>query len=454
MELQAIDSYQVKLNGTFNTIDAKTLTMLYQPLMGTSSLALYQTLAAEVEENRLWTAESRSHMQLLSMLHVGLEELFEARLKLEGLGLLKVFMKDADDTREYVYEILPPLSPAQFFGDGLLNIYLFSQVGEKQFKRLRTFFSDKPLPANDYKEVTRSFQDVFETFKGTAIPPDVNHVASEVFQKSEPTVIQLDKKTFDFEAFYQMLSPQLITREQITPAVEQALVKMHTIYGASAEELVTYLYRALEPSGDIDLEYLRKIVRNGYHIETGKLPALSMKQSAPQEKIPEQSEPASDEEALQIYLENITPFQLLVDIADGARPAETDLKIVEEVMEQQQLPTPVMNVLIEYVLLRLDGKIARNYMMTIAAHWKRKKVQTAKDAMELAWAEHEKYKRLQEETKDKPTNYSRRGNGKKEVLPEWFDKETAEPTDSKMTNKEKQTLEEQVREIKEKLKKR
>lgn len=170
-----------------------------------------------------------------------------------------------------------------------------------------------------------------------------------------------------------MLSPQLITREQITPAVEQALVKMHTIYGASAEELVTYLYRALEPSGDIDLEYLRKIVRNGYHIETGRLPALSMKQSAPQEKISEQSEPASDEEALQIYLENITPFQLLVDIADGARPAETDLKIVEEVMEQQQLPTPVMNVLIEYVLLRLDGKIARNYMMTIAAHWKRKK---------------------------------------------------------------------------------
>ncbi|EUJ44920.1 chromosome replication initiation / membrane attachment protein DnaB [Listeria rocourtiae FSL F6-920] len=63
----------------------------------------------------------------------------------------------------------------------------------------------------------------------------------------------------------------------------------------------------------------------------------------------------------------------MVDISEGAVPAETDLKVIDEVLAQQNLPIPVMNVLIEYVLLRLDGKISKNYMMTIAAHWKRKK---------------------------------------------------------------------------------
>lgn len=453
MELQAVDSYLVKLNGTFSEVDTKTLAMLYQPLMGTDSLALYQTLAAEVEENRLWLADSHSHMQLLNMLHINLEDLFNARLRLEGLGLLKAYVKEEAERKEYVYEIMPPLSPAQFFGDGLLNIYLYSQVGEKQYKRLREFFSDKLFDTSSYTEVTRSFQDVFETFKGKMLPENVEDAGKEIIAKKKVNSIQLDKKTFDFESFYSMLSPQLITREQISSDVEQTLVKLHTIYGITPENLVTYLYRALEPNGDINLSYLRKIVRSGYQMETGKLPSLAAKNL---EKSTESSpkEPTSDEEALQIYLENITPFQLLVDISDGARPAETDLKVIEDVMQKQQLPIPVMNVLIEYVLLRLDGKLARNYMLTIAAHWKRKKVQTAKEAMELAWAEHDKYKRLQEETKQKSMNYPKRANQKKEVLPAWFDKEESEPVESKMTTKEKQILEEQVREIKEKLNKR
>ncbi|EAH3103679.1 helicase DnaB, partial [Listeria monocytogenes] len=43
---------------------------------------------------------------------------------------------------------------------------------------------------------------------------------------------------------------------------------------------------------------------------------------------------------------------------------------------------------------------------------------------------------------------------RKEILPDWFDKEQVAPAENKMTDKEKQTLEEQVREIKERLNKR
>lgn len=455
MELQAVDSYQVKASGILTGADRKIITMLYQPLMGAECLALYQTLFTEVEENRLWS-EAHSHVQLLNMLDISLKALFEARLKLEGLGLLKSYVKTENDQRFYVYEILPPLSPEKFFSDGLLNIYLYSKIGNAQFQRLRRFFADEAFETDTYSEITRSFQDVFEPFKGgaSAAEPVFNQVLVDKVAAKE---IEFDDASFDFHLFLSLLSPGMITREKITKEVRQTILKLHGIYQVSEKDMPSYLYRALDSNGEIDIVYLRKIVREGYTIENGAPPKLQMKHETSIKEEPEVKETLNDEEALQVYLESITPFQLLVDISDGAVPAETDLRVVEEVMNQQNLPVPVMNVLIEYVLLRLDRKLSKNYMMTIAAHWKRKNVKTAKEAMDLAWQEHEKYKRLQEEpATPKNTNYNRnyQKSTRKEILPDWFDKEQVTPAENKMTDKEKQTLEEQVREIKERLNKR
>ncbi|MBF2472415.1 replication initiation and membrane attachment family protein [Listeria welshimeri] len=455
MELQAVDSYQVKASGILTGADRKIITMLYQPLMGAECLALYQTLFTEVEENRLWS-EAHSHVQLLNMLDISLKALFKARLKLEGLGLLKSYVKTENDQRFYVYEILPPLSPEKFFSDGLLNIYLYSKIGNAQFQRLRRFFADEAFETDTYSEITRSFQDVFEPFKGgaSAAEPVSNKVLVDKVAAKE---IEFDDASFDFHLFLSLLSPGMITREKITKEVRQTILKLHGIYQVSEKDMPSYLYRALDSNGEIDIVYLRKIVREGYTIENGAPPKLQMKHETSIKEEPEVKETLNDEEALQVYLESITPFQLLVDISDGAVPAETDLRVVEEVMNQQNLPVPVMNVLIEYVLLRLDRKLSKNYMMTIAAHWKRKNVKTAKEAMDLAWQEHEKYKRLQEEpATPKNTNYNRnyQKSTRKEILPDWFDKEQVTPAENKMTDKEKQTLEEQVREIKERLNKR
>lgn len=455
MELQAVDSYQVKASGILTGADRKIITMLYQPLMGAECLALYQTLFTEVEENRLWS-EAHSHVQLLNMLDISLKALFEARLKLEGLGLLKSYVKTENDQRFYVYEILPPLSPEKFFSDGLLNIYLYSKIGNAQFQRLRRFFADEAFETDTYSEITRSFQDVFEPFKGgaSAAEPVSNQVLVDKVAAKE---IEFDDASFDFHLFLSLLSPGMIAREKITKEVRQTILKLHGIYQVSEKDMPSYLYRALDSNGEINIVYLRKIVREGYTIENGAPPKLQMKHETSIKEEPEVKETLNDEEALQVYLESITPFQLLVDISDGAVPAETDLRVVEEVMNQQNLPVPVMNVLIEYVLLRLDRKLSKNYMMTIAAHWKRKNVKTAKEAMDLAWQEHEKYKRLQEEpATPKNTNYNRnyQKSTRKEILPDWFDKEQVTPAENKMTDKEKQTLEEQVREIKERLNKR
>ncbi|MBC1473696.1 helicase DnaB [Listeria grandensis] len=458
MELQPVDSYRVKANGVLSEKDRKILTFLYQPLMGAECLALYDTLVTEVEENRLWS-ESHSHTQLLNLLGISLPNLFQARLKLEGLGLLRSFVQTVGESRHYIYEIAAPLSPEQFFSDGLLNIYLYSKIGNAQYQRLRRFFSDTPMSEDGFDEVTRSFQDVFETFTGSELPVTTAENGEPV-GRAQSRGVTLDDKAFDFAVMIQSLSPTMLSRNAVTEEVRACILKLHAIYAIEELDMVHYLYRSVQADGTLDLDYLRKIVRDGYQMQHNRLPELKAKTTAPPETTTKQElqEGASDTEALAYYLENVTPYQLMVDISDGAVPAETDLKVIDEVMAQQNLPIPVMNVLIEYVLLRLDGKISKNYMMTIAAHWKRKKVQTAKEAMEMAWAEHEKYKKLQEEgTQKAPSNYrnnNRKFNqtGRKEILPDWFDKEEVKPVEKAMTTREKSTLDKQVEEMKKRLK--
>lgn len=240
-----------------------------------------------------------------------------------------------------------------FFSDGLLNIYLYSKIGNAQYQRLRRFFSDTPMSEDGFDEVTRSFQDVFETFTGSELPVTTAENGEPV-GRAQSRGVTLDDKAFDFAVMIQSLSPTMLSRNAVTEEVRACILKLHAIYAIEELDMVHYLYRSVQADGTLDLDYLRKIVRDGYQMQHNRLPELKAKTAAPPETTTKQElqEGASDTEALAYYLENVTPYQLMVDISDGAVPAETDLKVIDEVMAQQNLPIPVMNVLIEYVLLR------------------------------------------------------------------------------------------------------
>ena len=72
-----------------------------------------------------------------------------------------------------------------------------------------------------------------------------------------------------------------------------------------------------------------------------------------------EKEPSSQEEMLIKQLEEISPKQLLKEISGGAEATKADLQIVEDVMINQKLTPGVVNVLIYYVMLRSDMKLAK-----------------------------------------------------------------------------------------------
>src|SRR5699024_1431568 len=66
---------------------------------------------------------------------------------------------------------------------------------------------------------------------------------------------------------------------------------------------------------------------------------------------------------------------------------------MREVMLKQGLKTPVMNVLIHYVLLQSKMKLSKAYLEKIASHWSRANLKTAKEAMAFAKRETEKHQK-------------------------------------------------------------
>ncbi|WP_405054344.1 DnaD domain protein [Tepidibacillus marianensis] len=80
-------------------------------------------------------------------------------------------------------------------------------------------------------------------------------------------------------------------------------------------------------------------------------------------------------------------------------------------MQDYQLPYPVVNVLLEYILLSNNYKLPKNLTEKIAGHWKRLKIKTVDEALKIAKKEHQLYKDWQEGNK-KTTNTASRNKEK------------------------------------------
>ncbi|WP_338750588.1 replication initiation and membrane attachment family protein [Bacillus sp. FJAT-52991] len=446
-EIQPVDEYKACLSGVLHETDRKILTFLYQPLIGAKCFSLYMTLWAEVEENRL-IARVSNHYYLMNFMDMNIQDIYKERLKLEALGLLKTYAKKRGDIREFIYELQPPLTPEQFFHDGMLNVFLYRKIGRSHFQRLKEFFVDQLISKKEYHDVTRDFQEVF-----SAGQPTINEEAIEASEasrnqqflsKAESKGISLSKNTFDFSFLESALKGAMLSKVVLTPSVKETIVKLSVLYGIEPLEMKSLILSSMDEKDEVDIEVLRKSARDWYQLEkNSQLPEL-IHLVQPVSLRTVENEPVTQEEQLVQYLETTSPRQILIDIS-GSLPSKADLKVIEGVMFQHKLPAGVVNVLIQYVLLKTDMKMTKSYVEKIASHWARKKVKTVKDAMELAKSEHRQYLDWAQNKKQPRKQAAIRT----EKLPEWFHEteETKKPLTNESTN-----VEAKRRELEEKIK--
>ncbi|MGG5254824.1 replication initiation and membrane attachment family protein [Neobacillus sp. SM06] len=457
-EILPIDRYTVAANGLLHEYDRKVLTFLYQPLVGPVCISLYITLWAELEENRLWS-NSSSHHLLMNVLNLNLKEIYEARLKLEGIGLVKTFVKNEEE-RSFIYELQPPLTPEQFFLDGMLNIFLYRKIGKNHFARLKRFFSDQIRDQDGFQEVTKAFQDVFESATPGSLhylqdrAADLEAEAGQGFiGRSEPSAVQLGAGTFDFDLLEAGLNEALIPKKALTSKVKDAINNLAFLYKIDPIQMKNILLSAVNEDNEIDIEELRKAARDWYQfLHEDQLPSL-VERIQPIAHRTQHDEPKSQEEKLIRYLETTSPLQVLKDVSGGAEPSPSDIQIIEDVLFKQKLFPGVVNVLIQFVMLRTDMKLTKGYVQKIASHWSRKQIKTVKDAMNLAKSEHRTY--LEWSSGKKSGSPAKQKPIRTEFLPDWFEEEGT-PASKKAENPDGGSstvdLETKKREIEEKLK--
>ena len=81
------DIYQVVNKSLLNESDKLVLNMLYMPIIGNTSITLYNTLYNELKANNYVSTEL-THHHLMTNLGDTLDNIKEARIKLEGVGLV------------------------------------------------------------------------------------------------------------------------------------------------------------------------------------------------------------------------------------------------------------------------------------------------------------------------------------------------------------------------------
>ncbi|WYS05153.1 DnaD domain protein [Bacillus sp. FSL R5-0394] len=416
-EVLPVDQYTVRLADVITDMDNHVLTLLYQPLIGTEAVGLYNSLRSQLPSGK-YQGDIHTHHQLSVLLDLSLPKLLEARKKLEAIDLLRTYRKKTDDVRFFMYELQPPMKPHRFFRDDVLSVFLYNRLGKQGYRAVRERFALPVLDSSEFEEVTESFSNVFASLTHSEMQPALMNEQDGALKgaKGEALIgkdsdgLRIDD--FDVELMKQALSSFIVPPEVLTDRLIDLIKKLAFVYQVEPLTMANLVEQASR--GDmLDEDDLRKTIKEWYRLENGtKPPALGLK-TQPQTARTMTKEPQTEEERSIQFYEQTPPMTLLEMRQEGAAVSPADARLIEELIVDYKLHPGVANVLIDYVLFQHDMKLSRGFMLKIAGHWKRKKVKTVPGAMGLV-----------KEDKQKQANASPRQtykrNPRQDKLPKWL----------------------------------
>ena len=378
-ELQPADHFEISIPHFLSAHERQLITLFYQPLTGLEAISLYYTLWAEGEDG---LNGKFNHYHLMNVLNMPIGKVFEARISLEAIGLLRTYRKNTADGRFFVYELIRPLDAQSFFQDPLLSMFLFSKIGEQAYRNLQNRYV-KQTNLESFEEISRTFVDVYK--------PVHTNVPKELME-SIPTKRQdvpFYYHQFDFSLLFSGLSEQLVPSSAITPEVRESIAKLAFLYQLSPLEMQKVVILALDEDLKITDERLKKAALEYYQLTISKdLPNIQKTFDAP---APVAEKKPSKEQELIHYYETTSPIDHIRNLNNGKEPTSFIRELVENLFIKHGMNPGVVNVLIDYVMLQSDKKLPKNFVETIADHWNRKNIQTAQQAMDFARLEHDKY---------------------------------------------------------------
>lgn len=418
-KLEPADKYFIYNKGIITSEKIKILTNLYQPIIGYTAISLYLTFYNDLN-NKSQESLEYTHHHLMTNMQLKLDSIIDARRKLEGIGLLKTYLKRGE-IDNYVYILYSPLSSYEFFNHPILNIVLYNNIGAVEYEKLQIFYKVPRISLKDYEDITEEFQDVFTSSVNTNLLFDNSDI-----QKDSWLEIQM-KSNLDIDLLINSIPKRLVSDKCFSEETKKLILNLAYIYKIDNMNMQGLVRNSLNERGMIDKNELRKSARNFYQFENnGRLPTLIYNKQPDYLKTPLGGD---SKLAKIIYMfENTSPYDFLRKSYGNTEPTNRDKKLIENLMLEQKLNPGVVNVLIDYVLKVNNKKLNKDYIETIVGQWKRLKVETVVDAMDVCKKEHKKFKKIVMKNETKTVN----NKDLKDLdnLPLWFDKKVEKNEES------------------------
>lgn len=419
------DTYVVVNKTILHNEDREILTSLYLPIIGSDAIMLYFALWNDLDAMEIMSGEY-SHQKLVSMLRITTGELASSFDKLEAIGLIRAFVKEGN-VNNYIYELFSPVSASEFLSHPILNIVLYSNVGKTEYNNLIKKFKLPKLNTSNYKEITKSFNDVFESTSMTSYD-----LSLEDIKKYNKLKLNINSN-FDFNFLVSSMPKNIDTNKIFTKDIKELIINLSFIYDIDAIKMSNIVKVSLNDKGTISRDDLRKNARNWYQFDNGGVLPTIIDNSQPEYL----RKPIGDtsKRAKMIYtFETVSPREFLITMNNGNDPTRRDLKLVEDLLVDYKLKPGVVNVLLDYASSVNNKKLTRAYVETIAGEWQRKGIETVEEAMT---------------TCEKAYNKQSKRKSEREInthkTPEWFDKDISKKT---FSNDSENTLEQLLKEYK------
>ena len=380
ISLLPADSYTVINKTLLTDLDKKNLINLYEPIVGCLAISLYLTLWSDLDKTET-ISKDFTHHHLMTFLKAKLDYIKEARESLEAVGLIKTYIKQDKDINHYIYELYSPISAYDFFNHPVLNVVLYNNIGENEYKTLVKSYRKITTKYDDYEDISCKLNETFKSTLG-------NGFNAEEIKAKEEAKINIGS-LIDFDLLRESIPNNILNDKALNKRNKELINSLAFVYNLDTIKLSEILRLTIDENGMINKESLVKEVRKYYEYNNGgSLPTLIYRTQPDYLKSPEGN--LSNKGKMIYIFENTSPYDFLRSKYKNNNPAPRDLKLLEYLAIDLNMTPAVINVLIDYVLRINDNKLTKSYVETIAGQWTRLGIKTATGAMTQAEKEYKK----------------------------------------------------------------
>lgn len=361
-------NFKIYTNFNLNLDDIKTLNLLYLPLIGDDSLTLYTFLHSLIDRMSLEGSFFQKE-EILDLLGYKSIKFNKSLAKLEGINLVRTFVKE---DYEVVF-LLAPFTPKNFLKDTVLGHLLEERIGEENYKKLLELFIIPTPDLKDYKEITKTFGEVFSESHNIKY----DKISDNIYGRRPNRKSLINNTDFDFDLFISKIDLNHL-KDGLTDEFRKQIESTSLVYSFNLEQMTNLFNDSVDKNGYYNYDLFKKKVQSLYNFLHKKV----------------NSKLSNDD--MVNKLDNMNAVTLVKSLMGDNYP-NLVLQKVNDLYININLPRGLINLMIILVYAQKENIPAISYFEKMASSWQNDGIYTTEDAVN-------KYVKGQLKTKSKKNN--------------------------------------------------